>query len=332
MRNNAIGDKEVSWKVHDILVLGTITTPTDNEVHPAVVFVAGSGPTDRNWCSPFLPGTNGSGKLLAKVLASHGFVTLRYDKVASGPHVRENIPKLIGKISMQSHLEELKGAVDTVLAEKNVDTDNLFVLTNSEGAIHAVNYQLQTKSNRFKGLVLTGAPGRAIGDVSRTQIFNQVKQLPNAEKIMETYDDAIAAFLANKPPSKDTVLPEGNIKLVLQSLWNPANLPFSRELWCYNLPEYIVKIDEPMLIVIGKKDIQVDWKIDGCELEKATAKKTEVSFVYPENANHVLKHEVKPLEEITAQYAALSYNAPTAELDREATEAIFNWLNKQSQN
>ena len=63
--------------------------------------------------------------------------------------------------------------------------------------------------------------------------------------------------------------------------------------------------------------------------KKATAKKTDVSFIYPENANHVLKHEVKPLEEITVQYAALNYNAPNAELDREAANAIFNWLKKQ---
>ena len=86
-----------------------------------------------------------------------------------------------------------------------------------------------------------------------------------------------------------------------------------------------------MLIVIGKKDIQVDWKIDGREIEKATAKKNGVSFVYPENANHVLKHEIKPLEEITAQYAGLSYNAPNAELDKEAANVILNWLNNQTQ-
>jgi len=45
----------------------------------------------------------------------------------------------------------------------------------------------------------------------------------------------------------------------------------------------------------------------------------------------VLKHEVKPLEEITAQYAGLSYNAPNAELDSEVANAILNWLNKQTQ-
>lgn len=331
MGNELIQDKEVSWKVFDIPLYGTITEPTDKETHPAVIFVAGSGPTDRNWCSPLLSGTNGSAKLLAEALASQGFVTLRYDKLASGPHVKENIPKLIGKISMQSHIEELKGGVETIIDEKNVNKDNLFVLTNSEGAIHAVNYQMQAKSSRFKGLVLTGAPGRAVGEVSRSQIFNQVKELPNAEALMKIYDGAIADFLANKPMTKDASLPEGNIKLVLLSLWNPASLPFSRELWSYSLSEYIAKVDEPILVVIGKKDIQVDWKVDGRELEKATAKKTAVSFVYPENANHVLKHEVKPLEEITAQYAALSYNASDAELDREAANAILSWLKKEAQ-
>jgi hypothetical protein len=84
-------------------------------------------------------------------------------------------------------------------------------------------------------------------------------------------------------------------------------------------------------VIIGKKDIQVDWKVDGRELEKATAKKADASFVYLENANHVLKHEVKPPKEITAQYAALSYNAPDAELDREAAKAIFSWLKKETQ-
>jgi alpha-beta hydrolase superfamily lysophospholipase len=323
-------DKEISWDVFDIAVCGTVTAPTDKEVHPAVIFVAGSGPTDRNWCSPFLPGTNGSAKLLAEALASQGFVTLRYDKLASGPHVKENIPKLVGKISMQSHLEELKGAVETIIAEKNVTKDNLFVLTNSEGAIHAVNYQLQAKSNRFKGIVLTGAPGRTIGELGRSQIFNQIKHLPNAEILMKPYDDAIAEFLANKPIIADASLPEG-IKLVLQSLENPANLPFSRELWTYGLPEYIAKVDEPMLVVIGKKDIQVDWEIDGKLLENETAQKIAASFVYPENANHVLKHEETPREELTAQYVSQHYNAPDTELDMEAANAIFNWLNKQTQ-
>ena len=86
-----------------------------------------------------------------------------------------------------------------------------------------------------------------------------------------------------------------------------------------------------MLVVIGKKDIQVNWKADGKLLENATAKKTDVSSIYPENANHVLKHEDKPLTEFNAQYVSMHYNASDAKLDKEAANAIFDWLQKQAQ-
>jgi hypothetical protein len=225
-------------------------------------------------------------------------------------------------------MEELAGAVETLVSERNVNKDSLFVLTNSEGAIHAVNYQLQAKSNRFGGLVLTGAPGRAVGEIGRSQIFNQIRSLPNAEILMRPYDEAITEFLANKPIVMGPSLPEG-IKLLLRSLENPYNLPFARELWNYSLPEYIARVDEPMLVVIGKKDVQIDWKIDGGALEDATAQKTAVSFAYPENANHVLKHEEMPIEKLTADYVGANYNAPNAELDGEAADVIFNWLIEQ---
>jgi len=108
-------------------------------------------------------------------------------------------------------------------------------------------------------------------------------------------------------------------------------LPFSRELWSYYLPEHIAEVDEPILVVIGKKDIQVDWKIDGDMLEKATANKSVASFAYPENANHILKHEEAPREALTAQYVSSHYNAQDTELDREAGNTIINWLKKQAE-
>ncbi len=317
---------EVNWKVDEISVYGTITRPKGENPLSAVVFVAGSGPTDRDWCSPLLPGKNGSGKLLAEALASQGFLTLRYDKRASGPHVQENLPKMIGKISMQSHLDELLGAVDTLISGKYSDPDNLFVLTNSEGAIHALNYQLHAKT-KFKGLVLTGAPGRSIGDVARDQVYNQIRILPNAEAIMKNYDDAIAMFLSGKPVLPDPSLMDG-IKQLLLSLANPANLPFARELWNYNPADYIAKVKAPILVLIGKKDVQVDWQLDGKALETATAKENSVSFVYPENANHVLKHEETPREKLTSE-TALRYNAQDQNLDQEVTNAIVNWLTEQ---
>jgi hypothetical protein len=321
-------NEEVEWKVDGISVHGTITRPPDDGLHPAVIFIAGSGPTDRDWCSPLLPGKNGSGRLLAEALAGQGFLTLRYDKRGAGPHVQENLPKLIGRIGMQSHVDELLGAVETLVAGKYANSDNIFVLTNSEGAVHAINYQLQAKA-KFRGMALTGAPGRSISRVARMQIKNQVAPLPNAENIMKCYDEAIAIFMAGNPVVPDQSLPEG-IKQLLRSLTFPGNLPFSRELWNYDLSEFIPKVKEPILILIGKKDIQVDWQADGNALEAATAKEGAVSFAYPENANHVLKHEGKPREKLIAREVGLLYNAEGQKLDQEAANLISSWLTERA--
>jgi alpha-beta hydrolase superfamily lysophospholipase len=94
------------------------------------VFVAGSGPTDRDWNTPLLSGRNGSARLIADALARAGFASLRYDKRASGPYARENVERMVGKVSMQSHLDELAGAVDELVRRRFVRPDRVFAVAN----------------------------------------------------------------------------------------------------------------------------------------------------------------------------------------------------------
>jgi pimeloyl-ACP methyl ester carboxylesterase len=82
---------------------------------------------------------------------------------------------------MQGHVDELAGAVTTLVSTSKVDPSRLLVLTNSEGAIHALHYQLQAPHYRFKGLVLTGAPSRPVGLEARDQLLEQAAQLPNGD-------------------------------------------------------------------------------------------------------------------------------------------------------
>src|SRR6478672_1653499 len=96
---------EITRPLDSTTMYGTLVRPAGSGPFPAVVLVAGSGPTDRDWNSPLLPGTNGSGRLLAEALADAGYASLRYDKRVVGPHARENQQALFGKISMQSHLD-----------------------------------------------------------------------------------------------------------------------------------------------------------------------------------------------------------------------------------
>jgi uncharacterized protein len=316
---------EVNWQTESMTIHGTLVRPFGPGPFPAAVMVAGSGPTNRDWNSPLLPGTNGSARLIAEALARVGIASLRYDKLASDPHIREHLQALIGKFSMQSHLDELTGAVSILARQNYVREGRVFALTNSEGALHALNYQLHGPMLPFAGLVLTAPPGRIAGAVARSQVAAQLIGLPNGNQMLAAYDAAIDHFVAGEPVAPEPSLPQG-IQMVLQGLTNPVNLPFTRELWAADAAAMLRHVNVPMLVIIGKKDIQVDWQADGEPLQRAAEGLKDVTFLFPENANHVLKHEPKPRSELVAAEVTVGYNASDAQLDPEVQASILEWL------
>jgi uncharacterized protein len=315
----------VAWKVDDIDVNASLTCPTGTGPFPAVIMVAGSGPTDRNWNSPLLPGSNGSAALLARVLTDLGYVTLRYDKRSSGPQGKDNAMRLMGKISMQSHLDELAGGVKLLAGRQDVDSAHIYALTNSEGCFHALNYQIQSSDRPFAGLVLTSAPARSVGAVARSQIEAQLKLVPGGEKWLAAYDVAIANFMAGLPVKIDESLPEG-LRLLLLSTTSPVNQPFARELWASEPDVWLSQVRVPILILIGKKDIQVDWQVDGAIFEEAVKGHDNITVAYAENANHVLKYESRDRAQLSAGAVAATYNGAGQVLDKETVDTITSWL------
>jgi pimeloyl-ACP methyl ester carboxylesterase len=315
---------ELSWPVDGITVYGTFTRPDRDGVFPAVVLVAGSGPTDRDWNSPLLPGTNGSGRLLAEVLADDGIASLRYDKRASGPHVRENLPALIGRMSMRSHLDELVSAVDVLSRQDFVDATRVAGLGNSEGCIHVLHYATSRQRVPFAGLVLASPPGRPIGEVLLSQLSRRLGQAPGGRELFPLVEAAAARYSAGAPLDLDPSLPE-TVRRVLASFETEANLPFARELWVEAVADSLPKTKIPVLVVIGHKDVQVDLHADGEVLQRAAHQMANVSFAFPANANHVLKEDTRKTAEI-ATAASPGYNEPGTHLDPETVSIILTWL------
>jgi uncharacterized protein len=318
-------DQEVSWQVDDIDVEATLTKPDGDGPFPAIAMVAGSGPTDRNWNSPLIPGSNGSAALLARVLTDQNFLTLRYDKRASGPHVRENMPKLLGKISMEGHREELAGGVRLLASRPDVDPKRIVALTSSEGCIHALNYQLRATDFPFAGLILTGAPARSIGEVARGQIAAQLAAVPGGDALLAAYDAALADFAAERPVKIDESLPE-TLRMVIGAVSAPQNLPFARELWVTDPIQLAATITVPLLVIIGKKDVQVDWQVDGSRWEALAKERNNITLVYPDSANHVLKYESRSREQLTPTDIMNSYSAEDTVLDPQVVDATTAWL------
>ncbi|MDL9977910.1 alpha/beta hydrolase family protein [Microbacterium sp. ASV49] len=312
---------EVSWRLDGIEMFGTITKPAGDGPFPGVVFVAGSGPTDRDWNSPLLPGTNGSAKLIAEALARAGYASIRYDKRASGPHVMENLPAMIGHISMQSHLDELVAAVAAFAADEDVDAQRLAGFGNSEGCLHVLHYATSEQPHPFTALVLTGAPGRSIGSVLVTQLSQQLAATPD---LMVLVNEAVARYAAGEPAAPDERLPEP-VRNVFLGFETPANLPFARELFNEDAADSLPRVTVPTLVLIGGKDLQIDVHADGDPLQAAADGMENVEFTFPADANHVLKHESHTREEVLAGLGT-PYNDDTAELDPEAMADILEWL------
>ncbi len=326
MSENGYGESyDLQWEIGTTMVYATFAKPRGVGPFPVVVMAAGSGPTDRDWTSPLLPGSNGSARLLADALAQAGIASLRYDKRASGAHAMENMKALVGRLSMQSHVDEFTGAVDTLVARPDIDSGRIFGLGNSEGTLHVLNYHLSNPSAPLAGLVLTGVPGRAVGPVARSQLAAQAALIPNGEALLALYDQAIERFLRGEPAAPASELPDG-VKDLFRSLEAPANQPFSRELWIADGASLLANVDSPVLVIIGKKDIQVDWRLDGELLQKAAQGKSGVTFFYPDDANHILKYEAKNREELTASEVVPLYNEDGRVLDSSTVDAIVTWL------
>ena len=107
------------------------------------------------------------------------------------------------------------------------------------------------------------------------------------------------------------------------------NLPFSRQLWTADAASPLSRVDCPVLVVIGKKDLQVDWRADGDVLQQAAQGRSDVTFDFPENANHVLKQELRPRSELTLPDVMPRYNADESGLDMDAFSDVLSWLRTQ---
>jgi dienelactone hydrolase len=315
---------DVSWELDGITMEGTVVRPDGEGTFPAVVLVAGSGPTDRDWCSPLLPGSNGSGRLFAEALAGAGIASLRYDKRASGPHVMDNVSKLIGSLSMQSHLDELTAAVRVLSGLDVVDTSRIVGFGNSEGALHVLHYVTSAQNIPFAGIVLAAPPGRPIQDVLLSQLALQSAHVPGGTEMMPMVREAVARYAAGQRMNLDPKLPD-SVRMVLSSFETPANLPLARELWVESACDFLGNVRIPTLVLIGGRDVQIDAKADGAPLQKAAAGMSNVTFAFPPNANHVFKEDMRSPAEVAAS-PGNGYNDPGTRLDPESLETILAWL------
>jgi uncharacterized protein len=274
----------------------TLLLPAGDGPAPCVVFFAGSGPTDRDWTSPLLPGSNGSGAQLALALQTRGIASIRFDKVGSGVNMPKSTEpadlKMLEVLSLAHYIDEAAAEFDELAHRERCG--KIFLLGHSEGSIHASSAAIAKQADpHFGGFISLSGPARPILDAAIEQIRAiHIKAGSEAAVVDQALGDFRAAMLEPDAPAPDlSALPEA------AGLWQATHAPLqqkvARELIFADplaaLPAYRGRA----LVVSAANDAQVPGS-DADKIFAALASdakhKTRVTIA---NANHVYKSEAR---------------------------------------
>lgn len=323
LKNYEIEEREIRFEAAGTEVYGTLTRPEGRENAPAIVFVAGSGPTDRDWNNPLLPGDNGTAIELAERLAEAGIASLRYDKRGTG-HT-----ELPGSIGWNDYLAELQQAVATVEQADGIDADRIFAAGHSEGGAHVLKAVAAERID-VDGVVLLSVPGRSMRQLVVDQVTEQLSDAGMVEEAVDaelaSLNRAMDAVSAGERISSERVSDIPGIVTLVETLQQENARDFAAELLGWDPLKAVSRVDAPMLLLGGLKDMQIDVEHDKRRLyESARERNDDVELALVADADHVLKRQTLPREEIKPQHA-LTYNDPARVLDEAVLETLVRWV------
>ena len=144
---------------------GILVLPDDQEKPvPAVVFVHGSGSSNMDEkvmkLTPF--------KDLAEGLAEYGIASIRYNKrtFAHGMKLAFEKSKVI--TVKEETIEDAILAANMLRSDKRIDSDNIFIIGHSMGAMLAP--RIDAEGGNFKGLIMMAGTLRTMEEILESQM------------------------------------------------------------------------------------------------------------------------------------------------------------------
>lgn len=257
-------EKEILIPSKKVTVNGTLLSPESTDKVPLVIIIPGSGANDRDGNQA--GGKTNSLKFLAEGLANYQIATYRYDKSAIALKKIKNFKE--EDVTFTDFINDAIAVID-FFKDKEQFSKIIFV-GHSQGSLVA----MMASPLRADAYISIAGAGRPINEVLLEQLLIQAPAWKN--DISKTLD-----LLKNGKIDE-------NFNPLLASIFRKSLQPFWISWMKYNPQDEIKKLEMPVLIINGTKDMQVS--VSDAELLHKANNTSELQVI--EHMNHVFK-EVK---------------------------------------
>ena len=264
--NSAFGaSEEVNLNTELGLLSGTLEIPNSGSPNALILFISGSGPTDRDGNTIGLPEKNNSLLYLGDALVEAGYSTLRFDKRFIGKSATGKLSE--EDLRFDTYVDDVK--LWAAYAAERFDIP-VFILGHSEGSLIGI---IAAQSLDLAGLISIAGPSRRASEVILSQ--TRARFPPD---LMKQTEHIVSELVAGR-----TV---GSTPRELAALFRKSVQPYLISWFKYDPAEEISKLNVPVLLVYGTTDIQVPVS-DAALMKTANS---SADLVVIEKMNHVLKY------------------------------------------
>lgn len=253
---------------------GILTMPEDlRKPVPAVVFVHGSGASNMDEkvgkLTPF--------KDLAEGLAKWGIASVRYDK-RSYSHGFKMLKEKDVTVKTET-IEDALLATELLRADERVDTEKIFIIGHSMGAMLAP--RIDAEGGNYKGLILMAGSPRRLEEIMMDQ----------NEEILRSTKGPVN-WIVKKQLAKFSAMFDGLYELSDDEakkvkVGGGTTLYYFKEMGEHRATDYLEKLEKPILIMQGEKDFQATVEKDFRAYQEILADKDHVTFQLYDGLNHV---------------------------------------------
>jgi hypothetical protein len=284
---------------------------------PAVLMIQGSGPTDRDWNNPHIPGENGSGGLVAHALARAGLTVLAYDKRGTGRTAKDPAP---GPTTAD---DDARSALRFLLARGH----RVGLFGHSDGA--SIARRVALTEPRVAAVVLAAAPGRSLRTLLREQITRNILRPAgvSSRRTIEANLRWIEKVVRSARGSPLPAAPRGahpRVRELARTLKRSPRLGAMARRFDEEPTRELARLEAPVLILGGGRDVQVA-RADYDALVRAAR---AGQGVWIPDMDHVLKLEVRPPTRLSEREVLARYGEPRPVHPR-LLAAVCRFLRKQ---